>query len=48
MWPWVSRIQRTSSIRRPIASSAGTMPSAGEDAIPVSTMAGSGASMKKL
>jgi hypothetical protein len=35
-------------MRRPIASNAGTMPSAGEDAIPVSTMAGSGASMKKL
>src|SRR5574340_700067 len=48
MWPWVSRIQRTSSMRRPRASSAGAIPSAGDEAIPVSTIAGSGASMKKL
>ncbi|WP_333750487.1 hypothetical protein [Streptomyces sp. IBSBF 2394] len=45
---YVSRIQRTSSTRRPIASSAGTIPSFGEVAMPVSTIAGSGASTKKL
>ena len=39
---WVNKIQRTSSILRPNASSAGAIPSTGELAIPVSTMAGLG------
>lgn len=48
MWPCVCRIHRTSSMRRPSLASAGAIPSTGEPAIPVSTIAGSGASMKKL
>lgn len=48
IWPWASRIQRRSPTGRPKLCSPGAIPTEGELAMPVSTIAASAVPMKKL